>query len=40
MYLRLGWFVPNTGLLTALGIIVLAKVITILTGLCKRGAGE
>jgi len=33
MYLRLGWVVGNAGLLGAIGIIVLAKLITIATGL-------
>jgi len=33
MYLRLGWVVGNTGLLGALAIIVLAKAVTICTGL-------
>ena len=33
MYLRLGWVVGNAGLLGAIGIIILAKLITIATGL-------
>ncbi len=33
MYLRLGWVVGNAGLLGAISIIVLAKIITIATGL-------
>lgn len=33
MYLRLGWVVGNTGLIGAIGIIILAKAITITTGL-------
>ena len=33
MYLRLGWVVGNAGLLGAIAIIVLAKIITIATGL-------
>ncbi|MBN2317631.1 MAG: Na-K-Cl cotransporter [Acidobacteria bacterium] len=33
MYLRLGWVVGNTGLLGALAIIVMAKAVTICTGL-------
>lgn len=33
MYLRLGWVVGNTGLLGALAIIVMAKSVTICTGL-------
>ena len=33
MYLRLGWVVGNTGLLGALAIIIMAKAVTICTGL-------
>ena len=33
MYLRLGWVVGNAGLIGAIAIILLAKVITIATGL-------